>query len=33
MSKTQASKLAREVASEDDTAEQIVAKALHNMGE
>ena len=33
MSKTQASKLAREVASENDTAEQIVAKALHNMGE
>lgn len=33
MSKTQASKLAREVTSEDDTAEQIVAKALHNMGE
>lgn len=33
MSKTQASKLAREVASEDDIAEQIVAKALHNMGE
>lgn len=33
MSKTQASKLAREVANENDTAEQIVAKALHNMGE
>ncbi len=33
MSKTHASKLAREVASENDTAEQIVAKALHNMGE
>ncbi len=33
MSKTQASKLAREVANESDTAEQIVAKALHNMGE
>lgn len=33
MSKTQASKLARDVAKENDTAEQIVAKALHNMGE
>ena len=33
MSKTHASKLAREVANENDTAEQIVAKALHNMGE
>lgn len=33
MSKTQASKLAHEVANENDTAEQIVAKALHNMGE
>ncbi len=33
MSKTQASNLARDVAKENDTAEQIVAKALHNMGE
>ena len=33
MSKTQASKLARDVATENDSAEQIVAKALHNMGE
>ena len=33
MSKTQASKHARDVAKENDTAEQIVAKALHNMGE
>ncbi len=31
LSKTKASELAREVASDGDTAEQIVAKVLHNM--
>lgn len=33
LSKNQASKMAREVAKENDTAEDIVAKVLHNMGE
>ena len=33
LSKHQASKMAREVAKENDTAEDIVAKVLHNMGE
>ena len=33
ISKNQASKMAREVAKENDTAEDIVAKVLHNMGE
>lgn len=33
LSKNNATKLAKEVALETDTAEEIVAKALHNMGE
>ena len=33
LSKNKASKIAREVAKENDTAEDIVAKVLHNMGE
>lgn len=33
LSKNQATKMAREVAKENDTAEDIVAKVLHNMGE
>lgn len=32
LNKNEAMRLAREVASDDDSAEQIVAKALHNMG-
>ena len=32
VNKNEALRLAKEVAAEDDTAEQIVAKALHNMG-